>query len=53
MRAFADSSERIYDNLDKGMKKKGAGRKCKKTTKTRQKRRFRAIEKRNIEIVLG
>jgi len=48
MRAFADSSERIYDLLDKGMKKKGAGRKAMKKAKTRQKKRFRTMLKRDL-----
>lgn len=49
MKAFANSKERIYDMLDRGMKKKGDSRKAKKSAKVRQKRRFRAQEKRNLD----
>ena len=49
MRAFSHSSQLIYDRLDMGMKKKSAGRKSKKSTKLRQKRRFRSILKRNLD----
>ncbi len=45
MRPFANSSERIYDLLDRGQKKKSAGRKAKKSAKVRQKRKFRAQQK--------
>lgn len=42
MRAFANSNERIYDLLDKGVKKKSPAYKAKKKAKVRQKRKFRA-----------
>ena len=48
MIAFAKSKERTYDLLDKGMKKKGSGYKAKKNTKVRQKRKFRALTKREL-----
>ena len=49
MKAFSSKRQLGYDRLDRGMKKKGSGRKSLKTTKTIQKRRFRAILKNNLE----
>lgn len=45
MKAYANSSERVYEILDRGQKKKGSGHVANKKRKLRLKRRFRAQEK--------